>query len=102
MTLAYCKCYIYKDPDPRYNIFHPLDPVAYRLEPLFSPTLGCLAPQQVPLAGAELCQSEQRIDWVLQEDSSMASDVLQAWRFKAFKPQDLPFQGLKNMKASCF
>lgn len=55
--------------------------MAYRLEPLFSPKLRTLAPQQVPLAGAEPKELETegpRIDWALQEDSTMASELLQA------------------------
>ncbi|KAF2174192.1 hypothetical protein M409DRAFT_16462 [Zasmidium cellare ATCC 36951] len=31
-----------------YNIFHPTDPVSYRLEPLISPAMGSLKPQPLP------------------------------------------------------
>lgn len=31
-----------------YNIFHPTDPVSYRLEPLISPAMGSLKPQSLP------------------------------------------------------
>mmetsp|Transcript_40454 Transcript_40454/g.112372 ORF Transcript_40454/g.112372 Transcript_40454/m.112372 type:complete len:593 (-) Transcript_40454:56-1834(-) len=35
-----------------FNIFHPLDPVAYRIEPLFSPEFRHIPPEQVPADGA--------------------------------------------------
>lgn len=31
-----------------YNIFHPTDPIAYRLEPLISPVMASLKPQSLP------------------------------------------------------
>ena len=31
-----------------YNIFHPTDPIAYRLEPLISPAMAALKPQELP------------------------------------------------------
>eukprot|EP00929_Paragymnodinium_shiwhaense_P073960 TRINITY_DN37810_c0_g1_i1.p1 TRINITY_DN37810_c0_g1~~TRINITY_DN37810_c0_g1_i1.p1 ORF type:complete len:864 (+),score=183.62 TRINITY_DN37810_c0_g1_i1:111-2702(+) len=35
-----------------FNIFHPQDPVAYRVEPLFAEEFGELPPEQVPAVGA--------------------------------------------------
>lgn len=34
--------------DELYNIFHPSDPVSYRLEPLISPAMSALKPQPLP------------------------------------------------------
>ena len=34
--------------DYLYNIFHPTDPIAYRLEPLISPAMAALKPQELP------------------------------------------------------
>lgn len=31
-----------------YNVFHPLDPVAYRIEPLIDPEMGQISPAMVP------------------------------------------------------
>ena len=40
-----------------YNIFHAYDPVAHRIEPLFSPTLATLKPFQVPYTKGGLTQT---------------------------------------------
>eukprot|EP00928_Gymnodinium_smaydae_P012925 TRINITY_DN14721_c0_g3_i1.p1 TRINITY_DN14721_c0_g3~~TRINITY_DN14721_c0_g3_i1.p1 ORF type:complete len:1136 (+),score=206.53 TRINITY_DN14721_c0_g3_i1:179-3586(+) len=96
-----------KIPDPEYcfpggtrffNIFHPLDPIAYRMEPLLDPELMNVPPQPLPIAdgvmskiwglasaGAQALQDDKvkakfeklrlnagaRIDWQMQEDFSL-------------------------------
>jgi hypothetical protein len=37
-----------------YNIFHPADPIAYRLEPLISPAMAALKPQPLPYTKKDL------------------------------------------------
>lgn len=37
-----------------YNIFHPTDPIAYRLEPLISPAMAALKPQPLPYTKKDL------------------------------------------------
>ncbi|CAJ1431198.1 unnamed protein product [Effrenium voratum] len=85
-----------------YNIFHPLDPVAYRLEPLLDRSLRQTPPALIPAAavGSEFWRwvgleesaagsptaspprlnGGNRIDWMLQEESmtSTAGALLQA------------------------
>jgi len=64
-----------------HNIFHPLDPVSYRLEPLISPAMAALKPQPLPytkrgIFGAPVGQGLTGISTrVSQSVSSMWSNV---------------------------
>lgn len=64
-----------------FNIFHPLDPVAYRLEPLLLPHLAHLAP--APVDGGDggegaAGDDRERMDWVLPSVAmSSAAQLLQ-------------------------
>jgi len=40
-----------------YNIFHPSDPIAYRLEPLISPAMSSMKPQLLPYTKSSLASS---------------------------------------------
>nr|POE93421.1 putative phospholipase, mitochondrial [Quercus suber] len=64
-----------------FNIFHPTDPIAYRIEPLISPAMAILKPQPLPytkrgIFGAPMTQGFQGIGArVSQSVSSMWSSV---------------------------
>lgn len=53
-----------------YNIFHAYDPVAHRLEPLFSPTMSTLKPFQVPYTKGGFTQTMMGV-------SQASSEVLE-------------------------
>ncbi|CAK9021035.1 NADPH-dependent conjugated polyketone reductase C2 (CPR) (2-dehydropantolactone reductase) (2-dehydropantolactone reductase (A-specific)) (Ketopantoyl-lactone reductase) [Durusdinium trenchii] len=60
-----------------FNIFHPLDPVAYRMEPLLWPHGPC-PPAPAQLNDRDACHA-QRVDWALPLAAlSSASELLQA------------------------
>ena len=74
---------------PFFNIFHPLDPVAYRVEPLLLPELTAEPPAPVAVdeapRGAHGVQA-RRMDWVLPSVAmSSAAQLLQVGDFGTSK-----------------
>jgi hypothetical protein len=89
--------------DELYNIFHPSDPVSYRLEPLISPAMTNLKPQPLPsvkrsiwtASGQSLSNISSRVGSLWTNfTSGVASSLLN--RSLGLQPEDKPSQGLSH------
>lgn len=90
-----------------FNIFHPTDPISYRLEPLISPTMSALKPQPLPytkrgIFGAPMGQGLTGIGARVSQSvssmwSSMASSLLtRGLGYSGTEPAQLPAAGAAN------
>lgn len=89
--------------DELYNIFHPSDPVSYRLEPLISPAMTNLKPQPLPsvkrsiwtASGQSLSNISSRVGSLWTNfTSGVASSLLN--RSLGLQPEDRPGQSLSH------
>jgi hypothetical protein len=93
-----------------YNIFHPTDPIAYRIEPLISPAMATLKPQPLPytkrgIFGAPVGQGLTGIGArVSQSVSSMWSSVASSLLTRGLgydqEPKSAPGSAAANVKSS--
>jgi hypothetical protein len=93
-----------------YNIFHPTDPIAYRIEPLISPAMATLKPQPLPytkrgIFGAPVGQGLTGIGArVSQSVSSMWSSVASSLLTRGLgydqEPKPAPGSAAANVKSS--
>jgi hypothetical protein len=93
-----------------YNIFHPTDPIAYRMEPLISPAMATLKPQPLPytkrgIFGAPVGQGLTGIGArVSQSVSSMWSSVASSLLTRGLgydqEPKPAPGSAGANIKSS--
>lgn len=92
-----------------FNIFHPTDPISYRLEPLISPTMSSLKPQPLPytkrgIFGAPMGQGLTGIGARVSQSvssmwSSMASSLLtRGLGYSGNEPTQLPSSSTAQQK----
>lgn len=93
-----------------YNIFHPTDPIAYRIEPLISPAMAALKPQPLPytkrgIFGAPVGQGLTGIGARVSQSvssmwSSVASSLLTRGLGYGEEPRSIPGSGGPLAKSS--